>query len=156
VPGFTGTVHFTVSNPLSGESVPADYTFTTIDGGTHTFTNGFTLLGAGNRTITATDDCSNFTASAIVAVKAPHFTITAPASVAAGRPSTVPLAPHTPADPPRTGSTGTANFAVTDSGTGVAYPTSYPFTAGDGGTHTFTNAFQFVTVGPQSITATDS
>src|SRR6202023_3027373 len=49
--GYTGTVHFTSSDPRA--TLPADFTFTAADNGTHTFTNGVTLLTAGGQTITA-------------------------------------------------------------------------------------------------------
>jgi len=47
---YTGTIHFTSSSPAA---VPADYTFTAGDNGTHTFSA--TLSTAGYQTITATD-----------------------------------------------------------------------------------------------------
>ena len=51
--GYRGTVHFTSSD---GQAVlPANYTFTAGDAGTHTFTNGVTLKTAGTQSITATD-----------------------------------------------------------------------------------------------------
>jgi hypothetical protein len=49
--GHTGTVHLTSSDPSA--VLPADYTFTAADQGTHTFS--VTLKTAGNDTITATD-----------------------------------------------------------------------------------------------------
>lgn len=48
VPNFTGTVHFTSNDPAA--TLPADYTFTAQDNGSHSFT--FTLPTAGNRTVT--------------------------------------------------------------------------------------------------------
>ncbi len=48
---YTGTVHFTSSDPLA--LLPANYTFTTADAGVHTFSA--TLKTAGNQSITATD-----------------------------------------------------------------------------------------------------
>ena len=53
VPGYTGTIHFT-SNDNSA-SLPADYTFTAADQGSHTFTGGVTLTTAGPQTVSATD-----------------------------------------------------------------------------------------------------
>ena len=49
--GYTGTVHFTSSDAQAG--LPADYTFTAADAGSHTFT--VTLKTAGTQSITATD-----------------------------------------------------------------------------------------------------
>jgi hypothetical protein len=51
--GYTGTVHFTSTDGAA--TLPVDYTFTGIDAGTHTFTNGFTLRTAGGQTVTFTD-----------------------------------------------------------------------------------------------------
>jgi hypothetical protein len=49
--GYTGTVHFSSSDPQA--VLPADYTFTGADQGTHTFTA--TLQTAGTQSLTATD-----------------------------------------------------------------------------------------------------
>jgi parallel beta-helix repeat protein len=53
--GYTGTVHFTTSDPSAGVILPANYPFTAADAGVHSFTNGVTLQTPGTRTITATD-----------------------------------------------------------------------------------------------------
>ncbi len=45
--GFTGTVHFSIVDPISGEFVPADYTFTVADAGVHTFTSSTKLIKTG-------------------------------------------------------------------------------------------------------------
>jgi hypothetical protein len=49
--GYTGTVHFTSSDPKA--VLPADYTFTAADAGVHTFSA--TLKTAGTQSVTATD-----------------------------------------------------------------------------------------------------
>src|SRR5579871_725846 len=54
VPGYTGTVAFSSSDPFPG-TVPATYTFTAADQGTHTFAAGGTLFTAGSQTVTAQD-----------------------------------------------------------------------------------------------------
>jgi hypothetical protein len=51
--GYTGTVHFTSTDPNA--TLPGDYTFTAADNGSHTFTSGVTLKTAGSRSVTATD-----------------------------------------------------------------------------------------------------
>jgi hypothetical protein len=63
VPGYTGTVHFTSTDPSA--VLPADYTFTGGDAGSHTFS--VTLKTAGSQTIIVTDR-SSVTGSATVAV----------------------------------------------------------------------------------------
>jgi uncharacterized repeat protein (TIGR01451 family) len=71
--GYTGTVHFTSSDPQA--VLPADYTFLGSDAGTHTFS--FTLKTLGDQTITATDTrSSGFTGTATVNVNVtPDLTI---------------------------------------------------------------------------------
>jgi hypothetical protein len=49
---FNMDVHFTSSD--SAAMLPIDYTFTATDAGSHTFTNGITLMTPGTQTITAT------------------------------------------------------------------------------------------------------
>jgi hypothetical protein len=51
-PGYTGTVHFTSTDPQA--VLPVDYAFKAADAGTHTF-SGVALQKAGGQTITATD-----------------------------------------------------------------------------------------------------
>ncbi len=54
--GYSGTVHFTSSDPSA--TLPADYTFTTGTGGddgSHSFAGGVTLATTGAQSITATD-----------------------------------------------------------------------------------------------------
>jgi hypothetical protein len=55
VPSYGGTLHFTSSDPSA--VLPSDYTFTSADRGTHSFTG--TLQSAGNQTITVTDQANN-------------------------------------------------------------------------------------------------
>jgi hypothetical protein len=58
--GYTGTIHFTSSDPLA--LLPADYTFTTKDRGRHTFSAR--LKTTGTQSITATDTTNaNLTAT---------------------------------------------------------------------------------------------
>ena len=49
---FNMDVHFASSD--SAAILPTDYTFTATDAGSHTFTNGITLMTPGTQTITAT------------------------------------------------------------------------------------------------------
>src|SRR2546427_674949 len=53
--GYRGTVHFATSDPLPTVVLPADYTFTAADAGTHTFTQGVTLWTIPSQTVSATD-----------------------------------------------------------------------------------------------------
>jgi hypothetical protein len=51
---------------------------------------------------------------------------------------------------------GTVHFTTTDTGTGVVLPSDYTFTSADQGAHTFFGGVTLVTVGPQTVTATDT
>jgi hypothetical protein len=156
-PNYTGTVHFTSTDP-SGV-LPANYTFTTADAGTHTFTNGVTLQTLGNQTITATDTViSTFTGNATVdvvtALPASQFRVSAPATVLAGAPFNLTVTALDPLGNVVTNYTGTVHFTSTDpSGT---LPANYTFTTADAGVHTFTNGATLRTLGSQTITATDT
>jgi hypothetical protein len=66
---YTGTVTFATTDPDPGVVLPADYTFTPDDQGTHTFSGGVTLITSGDQTITATDTSdATITGSATVTV----------------------------------------------------------------------------------------
>jgi len=71
---YTGTIHFTSTDGAA--VLPADYTFTGSDSGTHTFTNGVTFNTDGTQSITATDTGSSVagTQSGIVIATAETFT----------------------------------------------------------------------------------
>ncbi|HEX6640790.1 MAG TPA: hypothetical protein VF215_06735, partial [Thermoanaerobaculia bacterium] len=51
--GYLGTVHFTSTDGAA--TLPLEYTFVAGDGGTHTFSGGFTLRTAGSHVVTVTD-----------------------------------------------------------------------------------------------------
>src|SRR5262249_30851685 len=64
---YTGTAHFTSTDPQATR--PADYTFTSADNGSHTFSPGVLFASAGKRMLTATDTGnSTITGSATVFV----------------------------------------------------------------------------------------
>ena len=71
--GYTGTVHFTSSDPQA--VLPADYTFVTADAGTHTFS--VTLPTLGSQTITVQDThAAGFTGNTTTSVSnTPDLTI---------------------------------------------------------------------------------
>ncbi len=50
---------------------------------------------------------------------------------------------------------GTLTFSTTDPDPGVVLPANYTFTAADAGIHTFVGGFILITVGDQTLTATD-
>jgi hypothetical protein len=91
--GYTGTVTFTTSDPDPGVVLPADYTFTLDDGGSHTFTDTglgeTTLITPGDQMLTVMDTADNtITGSATITVSAapapgPHGPGRPPSSVQA-------------------------------------------------------------------------
>jgi uncharacterized repeat protein (TIGR03803 family) len=153
---YTGTVRFTSSD--SKAVLPANYTFTSTDAGTHTFTTGVTLKTAGKQTITATDTTtSSITGTATVSVTAAAastFSVTAPASVTAGKAFTVTVTAQDPYGNRATSYRGTVHFTSSD--TKAVLPADYTFTASDSGSHAFSNGATLKTAGTQSITATDT
>jgi hypothetical protein len=135
--GYTGTVHFT-SGDLQAV-LPADYTFTAADLGTHTFTA--TLKTAGGQVLAATDTgtygvSGSETGIAVQPAAAAKFVLSAPASVTHGVAFSVTLTVQDPYGNVATGYTGTVHFSSND-GT-ATLPANYTFTAADAGVHTFT------------------
>jgi hypothetical protein len=66
--GYRGTVTFRVTDPDSAVVLPAHYTFTADDQGTHTFTGEFTLITPGMWTLTAADLANDLTKDVMVTV----------------------------------------------------------------------------------------
>lgn len=84
---FNSPIHFTGSDRAA--VLPADYAFTAADAGSHTFTNGVTLMTAGSQSVRVTDIiASSITATANVSVTAAttdrQFSVGAPSSLTAG------------------------------------------------------------------------
>ena len=160
--GYTGTVHFTTDN--AGSTLPADFTFTAGDAGTHTFTGAILKTAGPSFSITATDTVT----SSITGVQAgilvgpataASFTVTTfPTSVVAGVAGSVLLTALDGNGNVATGYRGTVKF--TSSNGNAVLPADYNFTNGDNGTHNFNNGVTLKTasVGGAtfSITATDS
>ena len=151
--GYSGTVHFTSTDPAA--ALPADYTFTSADQGAHTF--AATLQTAGTQSITAT-------AAANAGVTGMQGGITVDAAIkaltVAGFPS--PVTAGVAGNLTVTARDANGNIATWYTGTVVfsssdyqaALPATYTFTAADNGMHTF--AATLKTAGIQSITATDT
>jgi streptogramin lyase len=69
VTGYAGAVHFTSSDVWS--ALPADYTFTTADAGSHTFP--LTLATIGNQSVTVADTAGACTSGVSIQVNAPAW-----------------------------------------------------------------------------------
>jgi hypothetical protein len=161
VTGYTDTVHFTTTDGGSGVAVPVDYTFVGGDNGVHTFSNGATLVTAGNQTVTATDTTTSSitgtsAAIGVVAAVATHFSVSAPSSVTAGSAFSVTVTALDAFGNTATTYRGTVHFTSSDSGSGSAIPADYTFVGGDNGAHTFPNGATFVTASTQTLTTTDT
>jgi streptogramin lyase len=68
---YQGTVTFSTTDPDAGVVLPADYTFTTGDGGdngVHSFSAGVILVTLGDQTLTIADTLSGITSGATVTV----------------------------------------------------------------------------------------
>jgi hypothetical protein len=161
VTAYRGTVQITKSDSGVGSAVPVNYTFQASDSGIHVFTNGVTLVTAGNQTVAATDTTTGTitgTSSAIAVTSgaAARFTVTAPSTATAGTAFSVTVTAKDLYGNTTTGYVGTAHFAKSDSGAGSTVPVNYIFQASDNGAHTFTNGVTLVTSGSQTVTATDT
>jgi hypothetical protein len=152
--GYSGTVHFSSSD---GKAVlPANYTFTSSDAGSHTCS--VTLKTAGRQSVTASDTITSSitgTASGIVVnpAAAAKFLLTAPSSVTHGVAFSVTLTVEDAYGNVVTGYVGTVHFKSSD-GT-ASLPANYTFTAADAGVHTFTSLILH-RKGKQTVTVTDT
>jgi hypothetical protein len=154
--GYTGTVHFSALANDSQAVLPADYTFTAADGGTHTFTATLTrTAGATSPFIAATDVDTGVHGSANIAVS-PLAAVNLSISVAATTPVHIPTGVVVFAldqyGNVATGYTGTVHFASSDPQ--AVLPADYTFTAADAGRHTFTVTLN--TAGAQTLSVADT
>jgi hypothetical protein len=150
---YTGTVHFTSSDPQA--VLPTDYTFTSADQGVHTFT--VDLKTAGSQTITATDTTTGSVAGSegitVNPAAASNLVVAGfPSSTTAGAAGSFTVTARDPYGNIATGYLGTVHFKSSDGAASLL--ADYTFTAGDAGVHTFSATLK--TASTQSITATDA
>jgi hypothetical protein len=154
ITSYTGTVHFTSTDPAA--TLPGDYTFTSTDKGAHQFVNVGPLVTAGKQTVTVADTVqATIQGAAPVSVKAAaatHFAVTAAATVKAGAGFPVAVKALDPYGNIDTTYAGTVHFTSSDGA--AILPAAYTFTAGTG-THVFTGVV-LKTLGTQTITVTDT
>jgi hypothetical protein len=152
---YRGTVHFSSTDgPLA--QIPADYTFTASDGGSHTFQNVY-LTKAGGRKLTVTDtNATKFKGSAaltVVAGTTAKFLVSGfPTSGQAARAYNFTVTALDAFGNRATGYTGTVTFA--SGGESATLPAAYTFLASNGGKHTFKAIFPTAGTG-LSLTVTD-
>ena len=154
--GYTGTVHFSALANDKQAVLPADYTFTAVDAGMHTFdATLFKTAGASSPFINAKDLATGVNTSDAISV-----TPLAPASLSVSNLAN----PYTAGTTAVTvtvvdiygnlaaGYTGTIHFSSSDAQANL--PADYTFTAGDGGAHTFLITLK--TAGTQSFSVADT
>jgi len=151
--GYTGTVHFTSSDPQA--ALPADYAFTAANAGVNTFTA--TLKTAGTQAIAATDTANSFltgsgtttvTSAAASGLTSGGF----PSPTTAGSAANVTVTALDPYGNIATGYTGTVHLTSSDAK--AVLPADYTFTAADAGKHVVSATLK--TAGTQSVSATDT
>jgi ELWxxDGT repeat protein len=152
--GYAGTVHFTSSDAKA--VLPANYTFTAADAGTHLFSA--TLKTAGTQSITIADTVTASLAGTDGGITvnpgaASQFIITAPSSIKAGVAFSLTITVEDAYGNVVTGYTGTIHFTSTDKT--ALLPANYTFTAADKGVHVFTGLI-LRKKGKQKITITDT
>jgi sugar lactone lactonase YvrE len=156
---YQGTVTFTSSDAYPG-LLPADYTFTSADQGTHTFSGGVTLYTAGTQSLTVQDTAdSSITGSftvGVVAAPASQLLITAPANAVSGTPFDVILMALDPYANVDMNYGGTVTWTSSDTDPGVLLPPDYTFQATDNGMVTFSGGVTLITLGNQTLTAADT
>ncbi|HEY6910397.1 MAG TPA: hypothetical protein VI356_13555, partial [Myxococcales bacterium] len=148
--GFTGTVTFTSSDPAA--SLPAAFTFTAGDKGSHSFS--VLLSTAGNATVTASSG-SLTPGSGNVNVKHGVTGLSvafAGAEAWAGTPATATVTAQDKFGNRVTNYTGTVAFTSSDAAASV--PANVTFAAADNGQVTVNVTFN--TIGAQTFTATDT
>jgi streptogramin lyase len=155
---YQGTVHFSSADPY-GASLPADYTFQASDQGVATFSGVTALYTAGTWDVTATDAQSGITGAARVPVQAAPavaLQVVAPPSATTGVAFDVTVMAVDPYGNTDMNYTGTIHFTTSDLDPGVMLPLDYTFQASDAGMVTFPGGVTLITLGDQSLTATDT
>jgi uncharacterized membrane protein len=110
--------------------------------------------------INGTDSVSGITAHATLTVTPAaidHFTVTGITDpVVAGVLTSPTVTAYDTYGNIATGYTGTIHFTSTDVKVGTVLPDDYTFLSGDNGVHVFTSGVKLITIGEQTVTATDT
>jgi hypothetical protein len=151
--GYSGTVHFSSSDPNA--TLPADYTFTAADAGTHTFSAGVVFGTAGSQTLRVADtSTTSLAGSASLTVAAPpaaRLALGNPSTSTAGQSFNLVVTALDAQGNVLTGYTGTVQLTSSDSQ--AVLPGAFTFTASDHGVHTFSVTLK--TAGNDSLSASD-
>jgi sugar lactone lactonase YvrE len=158
IQNYAGTVHFVSSD--SAATLPADYTYTPADLGSHTFSA--TLQTSGTQTI-GVNDSNNAAIAGTASVQdfdyipGLHFVITPSVTTAtAGAPFDVTLTALDQDNNVAVHYLGTVSFSSTDHGAAVVLPADYTFTAADAGVHAFASGCTLITSGNQTLSVVDT
>jgi hypothetical protein len=147
---YLGTVHFTSSDPLA--NLPADYTFTAVDAGTHSFS--VSMFTAGLQTVTATDTVMTNvrgTSNAItIEAEAPSTMLVTGGSGSIGKFRTVHVDLEDEFGNHSVGATTARTIHFTSSDPAAVLPADVTMVNGSADVQV-----KFMTVGTQTITATD-
>jgi hypothetical protein len=152
-PFYSGTIHFTSSDPQA--LLPADYTFTLADAGQHTF--NVTAETAGAQTITGTDTANppirgTLNSTFVTPAAVSRFAVSGfPGTTTAGAVHSFTVTAEDAYGNIATGYAGSIRFFGTDPN--ALLPAPYTFSLLDAGQATFTA--QLNTVGPESFGAAD-
>ncbi len=154
--GYRGTIHFTSSDAHA--VLPANYTFTAADNGTHTFSFAAILKTAGKQWLTAKDTLTasimGSRSTVVTPAAATHLSVATVTSWTAGSAHSMVVKALDAYGNTATGYRGTIHFTSSDAH--AVLPSNYTFTAADNGTHTFSFATILKTAGSQWIRATDT
>jgi hypothetical protein len=154
LPGYTGTVHFTSSDPQA--VLPDDYTFTASDHGTRTFSVALKTAGTWSVTVTDTGPTAfSGTQGGIGADPAEPSTFQVsgfPSPVSVGDYGYFAVTAYDAYGNLASNFTGTVHFTSSDAH--ASLPADYTFTAFDYGTGYFYAILN--TAGPQSLTVSDA
>jgi hypothetical protein len=158
VTGYTGTAHFTSADPY-GATLPPDHAFQSSDQGSVTFFGGGALYTAGNWDVTATDTVSGITGTttvSVIAAPAVAFQVIAPSSSVSGSAFDVTLIAVDPYNNTDTNYAGTATWTSSDTDPNVVLPADHAFQPTDQGMVLFSGGVTLITLGNQTISATDT
>jgi hypothetical protein len=151
---YQGTLAFSSSD--SQAVLPATYTFTPADAGTHTFSVTFKTSGGQSLTVKDTANAALTMTQADLPISAAAmagFSMRAPSNAGAGIAFTIVVTAVDAFGNAVTGYTGTIHFTG-PSGTGNLLPADYTFSAADNGSHSF--SITLSSTGTQTIGVQDT
>lgn len=152
--GFQGTVFFSSSDVQAG--LPASYTFTDADAGTHTFSATLKTAGVQSITVMDTSTASAMGTQAGIAVSASpvaaSLSVVGFPATTAGAAQSLSVTVRDAFGNVSPGFRGTVSFSSSDAK--AVLPANYTFTAADAGVHTFSATLK--SAGSQSITVRDA